>query len=330
MNSPLRFRRAGATLLAAALALACSPGPGGDADPDDAPARIVTSCTMVTDIVRNVAREHATVEGLMGAGVDPHLYRPTRDDLIQLAAADAVFYSGLMLEGRMADTFARMTGSEVPCIAVTELLDPGYLLRPEEFDGHWDPHVWHDVGAWKNATEAVAAALARLDPPNADAYARNAEAYAADLDELDAYARRSIASIPEDSRVLITAHDAFNYFARAYGIRVMAAQGITTEAEAGVADIEALVAFVVEHRIRSIFVETTVSDRNLQAVIEGARHHGHELRVGGKLFADATGSAGTYEGTYIGMIDHNVTTIARSLGGEAPEAGLNGRLAQLP
>ena len=291
------------------------------------PYTIVTTCTMVTDIVEQVAGDKAKVEGLMGEGVDPHLYKPTRDDLTTLARADVIFYSGLMLEGRMADSFARMSRSRIPCYAVTELLDEGYLLEPEQLDGHWDPHVWNDVAAWISATRAVAGALSEVDPKNASTYEANAAAYTKQLEALDEYARTSIASIPEKSRVLITAHDAFNYFARAYGIKVMAAQGVTTESEAAISDINDLVNFIVENEIRSIFIENIVSDRNLQAVIEGARKKGHDLQIGGELFSDATGPAGTYEGTYIGMIDHNITLITRKLGGEAPEKGLNGKLS---
>lgn len=290
------------------------------------PYTIITTCTMVTDIVKQVAGDKAKVEGLMGEGVDPHLYKPTRDDLTTLAKADVIFYSGLMLEGRMADSFARMSRSRIPCYAVTELLEESYLLEPEEFDGHWDPHVWNDVSAWISATKAVAGALSEVDPKNASAYEANAEAYTRQLEALDKYARTSIATIPEKSRVLITAHDAFNYFARAYGIKVKAAQGVTTESEAAISDINDLVNFIVENDIRSIFVENIVSDRNLQAVIEGARKKGHDLQIGGELFSDATGPAGTYEGTYIGMVDHNITLITRKLGGEAPEKGLNGKL----
>lgn len=291
------------------------------------PYKIVTTCTMVTDLVKNVAGEHAEVVGLMKEGVDPHLYKPTRDDLVTLSSADVVFYSGLMLEGRMADSFAKTGRQGIPCYAVTELLSEENLLEPEDFDGHWDPHVWNDVSAWSSGAKAVGKALADLDPKNAASYEANANAYVAKLEKLDAYAKKSIASIPEKSRVLITAHDAFNYFARAYGIQVKAAQGVTTESEAAISDIQELVDFVVSNDIKAIFVENITSDRNLQAILEGARKRGHQVEIGGELFSDATGPAGTYEGTYIGMVDHNVTLITRKLGGEAPEKGLNGKLS---
>lgn len=290
------------------------------------PYTIVTTCTMVTDIVGQVAGDKATVTGLMGAGIDPHLYKPTRDDLVTLTKADVIFYSGLMLEGRMADSFARASREGTPAYPVTELIDPATLLEPEEFDGHTDPHVWNDVSTWISATQAVSQALSKLDPANTDTYESNASAYIVELDKLHAYAKKSIATIPEKSRVLITAHDAFNYFARAYGIEVRAAQGVTTESEASISDIQALVDFVIERDIKAIFVENIASDRNLKSIIEGAKARGHDLRIGGELYSDATGPAGTYEASYIGMIDHNVTLITRALGGQAPEKGLNGKL----
>jgi manganese/zinc/iron transport system substrate-binding protein len=288
---------------------------------------IVTTCGMVTDIVRQVAGDKATVAGLMGEGVDPHLYKPTRDDVAKLLRADVVFYSGLMLEGRMTDTFLKVARRGTPVFAVTELLEEKFLLEPEEFQGHTDPHVWMDVRAWREAVKVVARSLAEVDPPNAAYYQGNAERYAAQLDKLDEYARQAAASIPKERRVLITAHDAFNYFGRAYGLEVRGIQGISTESEAGVADINRLVDFIVERKIPAIFVESSVSDKNIKALIEGCRARGHPVRIGGQLFSDAMGKPGTYEGTYLGMIDHNVTTIARALGGRAPDRGFTGRLA---
>jgi manganese/zinc/iron transport system substrate-binding protein len=283
--------------------------------PLPSPYTIVTTCGMVTDIVRTVAGEKATVNGLMGEGVDPHLYKPTRDDIAALVKADMVFYSGLMLEGRMTDAFLKVSRRGTPVFAVTELLDEKFLLEPEEFAGHTDPHVWMDVQGWMQAV------------PNAAYYTKNAEACAARLAELDAYAKKAMASIPPARRVLITAHDAFNYFGRAYGIEVRGIQGISTESEAGVSDINKLVDFLVERKIPAIFVESSVSDKNIRALVEGCKSRGHAVKIGGELFSDAMGAPGTYEGTYIGMIDHNVTTIVRALGGDAPAGGFQGKLA---
>jgi manganese/zinc/iron transport system substrate-binding protein len=288
---------------------------------------VIATCGMVTDIVREVAGGHARVSGLMGEGVDPHLYKPTRDDVAKLLQADVVFYSGLMLEGRMSDTFLTVARKGTPVFAVTELLDEKFLLEPPEFKGHTDPHVWMDVKGWRAAVKVVARSLSEVDPDHAADYGRNAERYSAQLAQLDDYARRALASIPTERRALVTAHDAFNYFGRAYGLDVRGIQGISTESEAGVADINRLVDFLVQRKIPAIFIESSVSDKNIRALVEGCRSRGHAVRIGGTLFSDAMGKPGTYEGTYLGMIDHNVTTIVGALGGEAPARGLNGKLA---
>jgi manganese/zinc/iron transport system substrate-binding protein len=288
---------------------------------------IVTTCGMVTDIVREVAGAKAKVVGLMGEGVDPHLYKPTRDDVAKLLQADVVFYSGLMLEGRMTDTFLKVARKGTPVFAVTELLDEKFLLEPAEFAGHTDPHVWMDVRGWMDAVKVVARSLGEVDTANAAYFQQNAEHYNAELAKLDDYAKKSLGSIPKEKQALITAHDAFNYFGRAYDIEVLGIQGISTESEAGVADINKLVDFLVARKIPAIFVESSVSDRNIKALVEGSKSRGHAVRIGGQLFSDAMGKPGTYEGTYIGMIDHNVTTITRALGGQVPERGLNGKLA---
>jgi manganese/zinc/iron transport system substrate-binding protein len=283
---------------------------------------------MVTDIVHVVAGEKADVVGLMGEGVDPHLYKPTRNDVKRLMDADAVFYSGLMLEGRMTDTFTQIGRGGKPVYAVTEKLDRDYLREPPEFQGHWDPHVWMDVSAWSQCVAFVADALAEFDPANAAYYRKNADTYRSELRQLDDDIRKVIASIPEQQRVLVTAHDAFGYFARAYGIEVKSVQGITTESEAAVSDINQLIDEIVERKLKAIFVESSVSAKNIQAVIEGAGKKGSNVLIGGQLYSDAMGKLGTYEGTYIGMLDHNATIIARALGGDAPEKGLNGRLGE--
>lgn len=290
------------------------------------PYTVIASVTMVADIVEQVVGDKGKVNSLMGEGVDPHLYKPTRDDVNQLLKADLVYYVGLMLEGRMADSFMKIARAGIPVYPVTESIDQSYLLEPEGFDGHWDPHVWMDVSTWSQAVAMVRDTLSENDPANANYYAQNASAYQQQLSDLHQYVKTVIGSIPEQQRYLVTAHDAFGYFARAYGIKVKAPQGISTESEAGVADINDLVEFLVSNKVPAIFVETTVADKNLKAVIEGAAARGHQIVIGGKLFSDAMGEPGSYTGTYIGMIDHNATTIARALGGEAPEAGFQGKL----
>lgn len=287
---------------------------------------IVCTTGMVTDMVQQVAGEYAETVGLMGEGIDPHLYQPTFDDVARLNEADIVFYSGLMLEGQMGRTFSTLVSNGKLAYAVTADIPEAELRTPPEFEGHPDPHVWNDLGLWSRAVETVAARLAELDPEHGDAYRENAEAYQAKLLQLDEYVKEAIASIPQSQRYLCTAHDAFGYFGRRYGIPVQSVQGITTESEPGVDDINQLVEFLVTNTLPAIFVESSVNEANIRAVQEGARSRGHAVRIGGMLFSDAMGRAGTYEGTFIGMMDHNATTIARALGGNAPARGMNGML----
>lgn len=328
MSLPIHRRTALRSAALAILTVALVPAASLAANPDEPKRyRVVATVGMVADIVRQVAGERADVHGLIGEGVDPHLYKPTRNDIAALQGADVVFYSGLLLEGRMTDALVRLARSGKPVYAVTEELDEKFLLEPPEMKGHHDPHVWMDVSAWSEAVDAVCKALSEYDKPSAEQYRKNAERYRAELAKLHEYAKRCLASIPRDRRVLITAHDAFNYFGRAYEIEVQGIQGVSTESEAGLKDIERLVREIVDKDVRAVFVETSVADKNVKAIVEGAAARGKTVKIGGTLFSDAMGAAGTYEGTYIGMIDHNVTVITRALGGEAPERGMSGRLA---
>lgn len=288
-----------------------------------APLRVVCTTAMVADLVKNVAGSRAEVVSLVGEGVDPHLYKPTRDDVAKMLGADVVFYNGLMLEGRMEETFKKLAAKGKPVCAVASSLPQERLISQH---GHADPHVWMDPILWAECIGVVRDALASADPGGADEFMANAARYGAELQALDAYVKRVIATIPEEKRVLVTAHDAFQYFSRATGLQVMGIQGISTESEAGVADINRLVDEVVRRKIPAIFVESSVPDKNVRAVIEGAAARGVNVAKGGELFSDAMGHAGSYEGTYIGMLDHNATTIARGLGGEAPARGMAGRL----
>lgn len=285
--------------------------------------RIVTTVGMVTDIVREVVGDRGEVLGLLKEGVDPHQYKPTREDVQQLSGADIIFYGGLMLEGRMEETLKKLgeSGQVKMVVGLADQLEAKELRKPPEFDGHFDPHVWMEVRLWSQCTELVARSMSQFDPDHALDFAQRSVAYKAKLAALEAYVGESIASIPEQQRVLVTAHDAFGYFARAYGMEVKSVQGISTESEAGVADVNALIDFLVERKVGAIFVESSVSDKSLRAVIEGAGKRGWTVKVGGRLFSDAMGPAGTYEGTYIGMIDHNATTIVRALGGTVPDGG---------
>ncbi len=314
------------------LLVACGPSAKqqpvveGSSDGRSYPYKAVATVGMIADVVRNVAGENGVVDGLIGEGVDPHLYKPTRGDVVALNSADVIFYNGLMLEGKMSDVLVKAARGGRPVYAVTEaILDQGDYVLTDESE-HYDPHVWMDVKGWLRATEVIATSLSEFDSANSELYGQNGDAYAKQLTALDEYARTAIESIPDTQRVLVTAHDAFNYLGRAYGLEVRGIQGLSTESEAGVKDIEALVSFLVEKAIPAVFVETSVADKNVRALVEGAQARGHELSIGGALFSDAMGPAGTYEGTYVGMIDHNVTTIVRALGGDAPEQGMQGKL----
>lgn len=315
------------SLLAAVLAGLFAPAGVLRAAEERPRLKVVTTVAMVGDVVRQVAGPHAEVVGLIGEGVDPHLYKATRNDVAQLQSADLVFYSGLLLEGRMSDTLVRLARGGRKVYAVTEKIDEKLLLDAPGGGGHHDPHVWMDAALWSQTADVVAEALAEADPRHAAEYRENAAKYRAELARLHEYIKRVVASIPERQRVLITAHDAFGYFGRSYGIEVRGIQGISTESEAGLDDINRLVDFIVTREIQAVFVESTVADKNVRALIEGARARGRSVKVGGTLYSDAMGSAGTYEGTYIGMLDHNATQIARALGGAAPAGGMQGKLA---
>jgi manganese/zinc/iron transport system substrate-binding protein len=316
------------SVLATLSAASCdSRGPAAPEAPDGKRS-VVCTTGMIADVARAIAGDRAQVVSLMGEGVDPHLYKPTRSDMAILTRADLVLYNGLLLEGKMTETLERIASSGKPVHAVTAALSKDKLLAPEEFEGHPDPHVWMDPTLWSAAAETIRDRLIAIDAEGESAYRSNCDAYVRQLAELQAYALRVLGSVPESARALVTAHDAFNYFGRAYGYEVVGIQGISTESEAGVKDVERLVDLLVSRKVPAVFVETTVSDRNINALISGARARGHTVRIGGSLYSDAMGAPGTYEGSYIGMIDHNVTTIARALGGEAPARGFQGKLPE--
>lgn len=300
----------------------------GAAAQDRSPLNVVTTTGMIADLARSVGAERVRVTQLMGAGVDPHLYKATRSDIAAMLGADIVFYNGLLLEGKLSDALVRIATSGKPVFAVTELMDESALLQLDGADGHFDPHVWMDPRAWSKAVEVVRDKLAQRDPSGASLYRANAAKLHSDIEALDAYAERVLTSVPPDRRVLVTAHDAFSYFGRRYGFEVLGIQGVSTESEAGLRQIETLVGVLVDRKIPAVFVESTISERSVRALIAGAKAKGRDVMIGGELFSDAMGKPGTYEGTYVGMIDHNVTTIARALGVDAPSKGLNGRLAR--
>nr|WP_281891047.1 zinc ABC transporter substrate-binding protein [Paenibacillus sp. YYML68] len=297
-----------------ALVLAISAcGSGAAFQGAEGKLKVTTTIGMITDVVKQVGGEHVQVEGLMQAGVDPHMYKASQGDLAKLDKADVIFYNGLHLEGKMLDIFERIA-KEKPTVAVTSKLEQGKLLAGDPVEGtEHDPHIWFNVQYWMSATEVIRDTLMKADAKNAESYKMNADHYLKELDKLHTEVKQQIATIPQQSRVLITAHDAFGYFGEAYDIKVMGLQGISTASEAGTKDVTDLRDFLVENKIKAVFIESSVSRKAIDAVIEGAKQKGHEIKVGGELFSDAMGEEGTPEGTYIGMVKHNVHTIVEAL-----------------
>lgn len=273
--------------------------------------KILTTTGIIADVVQNIVGDKAEVTALMGPGVDPHLYKATQSDLTKMNEADIILYNGLHLEGKMVEVLEKLAHRK-PVKAVTDVLDRS-LLRKAPSGGATDPHIWPNVGMWAQVTEGIGNDLALLDTANAEFYLVNTKAYVAQLIELDEWARTMLASIPEGQRTLVTAHDAFEYFGAAYQVDVHGLQGISTVSDFGLQDVTALVDLIVERNIKAVFVESSVSERSVNAVVEGSLDRGHEVIIGGTLYSDALGDPSTPEGTYIGMIQHNVNTIVESL-----------------
>ena len=309
----LRPRAIAASIALAALA-ACGRVEALTAPADIAQRNIqvVATTGMVGDVVRNVGGDRLEITTLMGPGIDPHAFKASERDVISLAEADLIFYNGLHLEAKMAEVFERMQG-RVRTVAIAHAIDEAELLAPPEFEGAFDPHVWFDVNLWAHTVDSVEEALIEIDPTNEDLYRSNAERYRGELEELDAYVTEQAKLVPPERRVVITAHDAFNYFGEGYGFEVRGLQGISTATEAGAADVRALADEIAQREIPAIFIETSVSTRFVTAVQEAVRSRGFEVAIGGELFSDAMGDAGTPEGTYIGMVRHNIDTIVGGL-----------------
>jgi len=316
------IRRRVLTLVGAAMAL-----PFGAATAlAEAPLKVVATTGMIADAARQVGGDLVEVRALMGPGVDPHSYRQTRSDIVAMTRADLVLHHGLYLEAQM-EAFFHDFGRKRPLVAVAEALPREALRGHDDYENKFDPHVWMVPDLWTQVVAEVQRALTEVHPEAAEVFAANARAHLAEIDALSAYAKKTLAGVPDPARVLVTAHDAFGYFGDAFGFEVMGIQGISTESEAGLNRIGALVDALVERKIGAVFVESSVSDRNIRALIEGAAAKGHRVRIGGELFSDAMGPDGTYEGTYVGMIDHNVTVIASALGAVVPPRGMSGKLS---
>jgi len=278
---------------------------------------VVTTTTMVNDMVKEIGGDRVNVVGLMGPGVDPHLYKPASGDVVKLQRAKVIFYSGLMLEGRMTDLFFRMARAGKLVYAVTESIPEKDRLEPPEFAGHWDPHVWGDPILWSNCIVTVVDGLSKADPAGAADYAKRGRAVDASYKAMKAWALKRIAEVPRKHRILLTSHDAFNYFGKAFGFQVVAVQGLSTVTEAGLADIAKTVDFIKQKKIKAIFVESSVNPAAIERVSKDA-----SVKIGGELFSDACGKVGDIHeahgekydvGTFVGMLKHNINTVVDAL-----------------
>jgi manganese/zinc/iron transport system substrate-binding protein len=305
-----------ALLVLGVLLVGCAPssGPEGKQDFSNRTINVVTTTSMIADLVGIVGGDRVEVQGLMGPGIDPHLYKASAGDVARMAEADVIFYNGLHLEGKMTEVFEQMAGRNIPTIAVAEGGVPDSLRRESAlFTGNYDPHVWFDVALWSQVAQYVADELAQMDSTHAATYEANAQAYLQELEALDAYVRERAEEVPAEQRVLVTSHDAFGYFGRAYNFEVRGLQGISTATEAGTADVQELAEEVARRRVPAMFIESSVSPRGIEAVREAVRAQGFEVTIGGTLFGDALGRADTPEGTYLGMVRHNIDTIVDAL-----------------
>ncbi|MCX7551433.1 metal ABC transporter solute-binding protein, Zn/Mn family [Xanthomarina sp. F2636L] len=274
---------------------------------------IVTTTTMITDLVSNVGGDKINIQGLMGSGVDPHLYKASEGDVSKLANADIIFYGGLHLEGKLVEVFEKMGHQNIKTIAVSDALDESTLISSESFAGNYDPHIWFNIDYWIQITEYVARNLSKENPENKSFFQANSKTYIEKLQVLKEKLRATIETLPQDKRILVTAHDAFNYFGIAFDFEVVGLQGLSTATEAGVQDVQKLAAFIIDKQVKAIFVESSVPKRTIEALQAAVISKKHDVAIGGTLYSDALGNAGTLEGTYIGMFEYNVKTIVNAL-----------------
>ena len=272
---------------------------------------IVTTTSMITDLVSNIGGEHINLQGLMGSGVDPHLYKASEGDVSKLVNADIIFYNGLHLEGKLVEVFEKMQNKKT--IAISDALDTKTLIGSEYFASNYDPHIWFNVDYWEQAASYVTKILSEAIPDKKDIFETNRNNYLKQLQELKKELKITIDSLPEEKRVLVTAHDAFNYFGKSFGFEVVGLQGLSTATEAGVQDVQNLSSFIIEKNVKAIFIESSVPKRTIEALQAAVNSKGHNVIIGGSLYSDALGNAGTVEGTYIGMFKYNVNTIVNAL-----------------
>jgi manganese/zinc/iron transport system substrate-binding protein len=268
---------------------------------------------MITDLVTNIGSDVINIQGLMGSGVDPHLYKASEGDVSKLANADLIFYNGLHLEGKLVEVFEKMGSQNIKTIAIADAIDENTLIGSEYFASNYDPHIWFNIDYWEQATQFVVDKLSEALPQEKSTFEENGKLYLEKLKALKTEVNSIINSLPKDQRILVTAHDAFNYFGKAFNFEVIGLQGLSTATEAGVQDVQKLAAFIIDNKVKAIFVESSVPKRTIEALQAAVNSKGHDVSIGGTLYSDALGNAGTVEGTYIGMFKYNVNTIVNAL-----------------
>lgn len=274
---------------------------------------IVTTTTLITDLLNQIGGDQVNIQGLMGSGVDPHLYKASAGDVTKLTNADLIFYSGLHLEGKLVDVLEKMQNQRIETIAVSDALDKNTLIGSEYFSSNYDPHIWFDVHNWELITNYVVQKLSEANPENKAIFEENGKNYLEALKSLDTEIKTIISTLPTEKRILVTAHDAFSYFGQAYGFEVVGLQGLSTTTEAGVQDVQNLSNFIIQKKIKAIFVESSIPQRTIEALKAAVNSKNYHVEIGGTLYSDALGNAGTVEGTYIGMFKYNVNTIVNAL-----------------
>ena len=279
----------------------------------DGKLNVVTTTTMITDLVQHIGGDHINLNGLMGSGVDPHLYKASEGDVNKLVNADIIFYNGLHLEGKLVEVFEKMERQNKTQIALAESLEKSELIGSEYFASNYDPHVWFNIQFFKQFTTKVTQVLSEKDPENAENYKENEKNFLAELTSLESKITTTIEALPKEKRVLVTAHDAFNYFGKKYDFEVVGLQGLSTATEAGVKDVQQLANFIIQKKIKAVFVESSVPKRTIEALQAAVNAQNHEVQIGGTLYSDALGTTGTLEGTYVGMFEYNVNTIVNAL-----------------
>ena len=280
---------------------------------DNNKLKVVATTTMIKDLVHHLGGDQIEAQGLMGAGVDPHLYKASEGDVSKLLEADIIFYNGLHLEGKLVDVFEKMESQNIRTIAVGESLEKSELIGSDYFASNYDPHIWFSVENWKTITLFVTSKLIEADAKNEAYYKSNSNKYISELNQLQEELLKKIETLPANKRILVTAHDAFSYFGEAYGFQVVGLQGLSTATEAGVQDVQKLANFIIENKVKAIFVESSVPKRTIEALQAAVTSKGHDVNVGGTLFSDALGNPGTPEGEYTGMFKYNVNTIVNAL-----------------